>query len=67
MLEDWDYNGKKGHFSDRFSGYSVFVSHDNPDFQTSLRFADLVGKEMKAEGLQYAHRSEACRRAEHCG
>jgi N-acetylmuramoyl-L-alanine amidase len=54
MLEDWDYNGKKGHFSDRFSGYSVFVSHDNPDFQTSLRFADLVGKEMKAEGLQYA-------------
>ena len=52
MLEDWDYNGKKGHFSDRFSGYSVFVSHDNPDLQTSLRFADLVSKEMKAERLQ---------------
>jgi N-acetylmuramoyl-L-alanine amidase len=54
MLEDWEFNGKKSHFSDRFSGYSVFVSHDNPDFQTSLRFADLVGKEMKAEGLDYA-------------
>ena len=54
MLEDWDYDGKKSHFSDRFSGYSVFVSRDNPDFQTSLRFADLIGKEMKAEGLQYA-------------
>ena len=54
MLEVWDFNGKKSHFSDRFSGYSVFVSHDNPDFATSLRFADLVGQEMKAEGLQYA-------------
>ena len=54
MLEDWEYGGKKSHFSDRFSGYSVFVSHDNPDFQTSLRFADLVAREMKAEGLDYA-------------
>jgi len=32
----------------------VFVSRDNPDFGTSLRFAELVGREMKAEGLQYA-------------
>ena len=54
MLEEWEFNGKKSHFSDRFSGYSVFVSHDNPDFQTSFRFADLVAKEMKAEGLDYA-------------
>jgi N-acetylmuramoyl-L-alanine amidase len=54
MLEEWEFNGKKSHFSDRFSGYSVFVSRDNPDFQASLKFADLVGKEMKAEGLQYA-------------
>ena len=54
MLETWEFDGKKSHFSDRFSGYSVFVSHDNPDFATSLRFAELVGKEMKAEGLQYA-------------
>ena len=55
FLEDWDFDGKKSHFSDRFSGYSVFVSRENPDFRTSLRFADLVGKEMKAAGLQYAH------------
>jgi N-acetylmuramoyl-L-alanine amidase len=54
MLEDWTYDGKQSHFSDRFSGYSVFVSRDNPDFETSLRFADLIGMEMKAEGLQYA-------------
>jgi N-acetylmuramoyl-L-alanine amidase len=54
LLEDWEFEGKKSHFSDRFSGYSVFVSHDNPDFKTSLSFAELVAKQMKAQGLQYA-------------
>jgi N-acetylmuramoyl-L-alanine amidase len=54
FLENWEFEGKKSHFSDRFSGYSVFVSHGNPDFKTSLAFAELLGKEMKAEDLQYA-------------
>src|ERR1700694_2413374 len=54
LLENWEFEGKKSHFSDRFSGYSVFVSRNNPDFKTSLSFAELVGKEMKAQGLQYA-------------
>jgi N-acetylmuramoyl-L-alanine amidase len=54
FLENWEFEGKKSHFSDRFSGYSVFVSHGNPDFKTSLAFAELVAREMKAEGLQYA-------------
>jgi N-acetylmuramoyl-L-alanine amidase len=54
LLENWEFEGKKSHFSDRFSGYSVYVSHDNPDFKTSLAFAELVAKEMKAQGLQYA-------------
>jgi N-acetylmuramoyl-L-alanine amidase len=54
FLENWDFEGKKRHFSDRFSGYSVFVSRNNPDFKTSLLFAELVAKEMKAQGLQYA-------------
>jgi N-acetylmuramoyl-L-alanine amidase len=54
LLENWEFEGKKSHFSDRFSGYSVFVSRNNPDFKTSLSFAELVGKEMKARGLQYA-------------
>jgi N-acetylmuramoyl-L-alanine amidase len=54
FLEDWEFEGKKSHFSDRFSGYSVFVSRDNADFKTSFAFAELVGKEMKARGLEYA-------------
>jgi N-acetylmuramoyl-L-alanine amidase len=54
LLEDWEFEGKKSRFSDRFSGYSVFVSRENPDFKTSLAFAELIGKEMKAQGLDYA-------------
>jgi N-acetylmuramoyl-L-alanine amidase len=54
FLEDWEFEGKKSHFSDRFSGYSVFVSRNNPDFKASFAFAELIGKEMKAQGLDYA-------------
>src|SRR6188474_2553909 len=36
FLEDWEFEGKKRYFSDRFSGYSVFVSRRNPDFKTSF-------------------------------
>lgn len=54
LLENWEFEGKKSHFSDRFSGYSVFVSKANPDYGTSLTFAELVAKEMKAQGLEYA-------------
>ena len=60
LLENWEFEGRKSHFSDRFSGYSVFVSRNNPDFKTSLAFAELVAREMKAEGLEYARQySEA--------
>jgi N-acetylmuramoyl-L-alanine amidase len=54
FLEDWEFDGQKSHFSDRFNGYSVFVSRENPDFSTSLAFAELIAKQMKAHGLQYA-------------
>ena len=55
FLENWEFDGKKGKFCDRFGGYSVFVSHDNPDFKTSLSFAELLAGQMKATGLEYAH------------
>ena len=54
FLEDWEFEGKKSRFSDRFSGHSVFVSSNNPEFKTSLAFAELLAKEMKVQGLQYA-------------
>jgi len=54
LLEDWEFEGKKRHFSDRFSGHSVFVARTNADFKTSLAFAELLGAELKAKGLVYA-------------
>jgi N-acetylmuramoyl-L-alanine amidase len=54
FLEEWEFEGKKSRYSDRFSGYSVFVSRSNPDFRTSFVFAELIAKEMKAQGLDYA-------------
>jgi N-acetylmuramoyl-L-alanine amidase len=54
MMEDWEFEGKKSHFSDRFSGYGLFVSKENPDFVTSMRFAKLIGTQMRAQGIKFA-------------
>jgi N-acetylmuramoyl-L-alanine amidase len=54
LLEDWELEGTPSHFSDSFSGYSLFVSRDNPDYDASLLFATLLGKQLKGRGLQYA-------------
>jgi N-acetylmuramoyl-L-alanine amidase len=54
MMETWEYEGKKSHYSDRFSGYGLFVSKENPDFETSMRFAKLIGTQMRAEHIKFA-------------
>jgi N-acetylmuramoyl-L-alanine amidase len=54
LLDEWEFEGAKSHFSDRFSGYSLFVSRDNARFETSLMFARLIGGQLKERGLQYA-------------
>ncbi|WP_027549903.1 N-acetylmuramoyl-L-alanine amidase [Bradyrhizobium sp. Cp5.3] len=54
LLEEWEFEGARSWFSDRFSGHSVFVSERNPRFAASLAFARLMGKELKSRGLQYA-------------
>jgi N-acetylmuramoyl-L-alanine amidase len=53
FAQTWEYEGKKQQFSDRFPGHSIFVSTDNPDYQSSLLFAAIIGKELKARGLKY--------------
>jgi len=55
FMENWEFEGKESHFSDRFSGYSLFVSRDNPDYEASLAFATMIGKELKADGLKFAN------------
>ena len=54
LLESWEFDGKESHFSDQFSGYSIFVSYENPHLNESLLFGHLLGKELKDRGLQYA-------------
>ena len=53
FVEKWEYEGEKRSFSDRFPGHSVFISNDNADRAGSLLFGQLIGRELKARGLQY--------------
>jgi N-acetylmuramoyl-L-alanine amidase len=58
--EEWEHEGKKNRFSDRFKGHSIFVSYDNSDRKGSLLFGKLLGNQLKARGLQYTpHYTEA--------
>ena len=53
LIETWEYEGQKHQFSDRFSGYSIFVSSENGDFKDSLAFGHLLGMALQARGLHY--------------
>jgi N-acetylmuramoyl-L-alanine amidase len=53
FLENWEFEGKPSHFSDRFPGHSIFVSYENSNRNASLRFGRLLGKELKSRGLKY--------------
>jgi N-acetylmuramoyl-L-alanine amidase len=53
LIETWEYEGQKHQFSDRFKGYSIFISNDNGDRHGSLEFGHLLGKALQARGLQY--------------
>ena len=50
----WEFEGKKLEYSDRFSGHSLFVSKENPYYETSFHLAQLIGRELKARNLKYA-------------
>ncbi|HEY7972689.1 MAG TPA: N-acetylmuramoyl-L-alanine amidase, partial [Xanthobacteraceae bacterium] len=53
MEQTWEFEGKKQHYNDQYPGHSIFVSLDNPNYPSSLLFATIVGKELKARGMQY--------------
>jgi N-acetylmuramoyl-L-alanine amidase len=53
FLQDWEYDGKPSHFSDRFAGYSLFVSYENHYLNASVVFGRLLGTQLKDRGLQY--------------
>jgi N-acetylmuramoyl-L-alanine amidase len=60
--QTWTHDGATHVYSDRYSGYSLFVSRDNRHFDDSLMFARLLGNELAGQGLRYsAHHAEQIR------
>jgi N-acetylmuramoyl-L-alanine amidase len=58
-LEDWQFAGQPRRFSDRFSGFSIFVSDANSEFAQSLSFATELGRALTSAGLTFStHHAE---------
>ena len=51
-LKSWAVNGRRARYCDQFSGYSLFVSAKNPQFDQSRRAAIEIGKAFRARGLE---------------
>lgn len=51
FLEPWEHEGVQRYFSDRFSGYSIFVSRENPRLAVSLACASAIGAAMRSAGF----------------
>jgi len=50
-LEEWSHEGETRRFSDRFAGFSLFVSRRNPDLVASLACASAIGAGLRAAGF----------------
>jgi N-acetylmuramoyl-L-alanine amidase len=58
-LEDWHFAGQPRRFSDRFSGFSIFVSEANTAFAQSRSFASELGRALTSAGLTFStHHAE---------
>jgi N-acetylmuramoyl-L-alanine amidase len=53
LKEKWEFEGTKRGYNDKYPGHSIFISGDNPEYQASLLFATIIGKELKARGMRY--------------
>ena len=53
-LEEHEVNGQEERFTDKFSGYSVFVSRKNPRYDESLDVAKRIGRAMQSYGFKFA-------------
>lgn len=51
-LEEWAVDGQNQRYTDRFSGFSLFVSRRNPQFARSLACATQLGAHLRAAGFQ---------------
>ena len=51
FLQPWEFEGAQRLYSDRFAGYSLFVSHLNPGMKTALKCASAIGAGLNAAGF----------------
>jgi N-acetylmuramoyl-L-alanine amidase len=52
FLEGWQWQGGDRLYSDRYSGFSLFVSHKNPALAASLRCASAIGAALRQAGFR---------------
>ena len=58
-FESWTYEGRERAYSDRFKGWSIFVSQSGRDPAGSLAFARKLGDQLKARGWPFTrHHAE---------
>lgn len=52
FLQDWEFEGRPRKFlDDRFRGFSLFVSRENPAWRQALRCASGIGAQLSAAGF----------------
>lgn len=52
FLQTWVHEGQERRFSDRYAGFSLFVSRRNPALTRSLRCATQLGEELRRAGFE---------------
>jgi len=52
LLSTWTYEGVERKYGDRFDGFSIFVSRENPGWKKSLRCASAIGARMIKAGFK---------------
>ncbi len=53
-LQKWTYENRLRVYSDRYKGYSIFVSYANAHRDASLQFAIALGDALIARGMQFS-------------
>jgi N-acetylmuramoyl-L-alanine amidase len=51
-LSKWTYDGVERRHSDKFSGFSLFVSRENPGWRKGLRCASMIGAALMKAGFK---------------
>ena len=51
FLSEWEYEGEARTYSDRFSGFSLFISRLHPDPRASLKCASAIGAQLRGAGF----------------